>query len=239
MNFATQQQFDASPERIDITISEIVEYPILKDGVACGTTLMVEYSPAGSEDMVKIPAPIEQLLGVETIDDPHSVQHNIAKARAAVIQRYLAHHQHAGQTPDGHVSLEAWSGLTPVMCKSLRKTGVRSLQELANASEHTISRLGGILMNPRKLIEQCQMYLSSMDKTQATAALADAVERNRALESKVGDLENKLTALLQQLGVMSSEPATEDAGADETADAPRRRGRPKLNGAEPVAEVTA
>jgi len=212
------QQYDASPERIDITIFGIEDMPILKDGACIGTQRIVDYAPAGCEDMVRMQRPIEELLNVEIIDDPHSPVHNIAKARAAMIQRALVSHQHSAETPPGHLALETWAGLTPVMCKSLRKCGVRSLQELAGASEATISRVSGVLPNPRKLMEQCGMYLSSIDKTQATAALQQTQEENAALKARVAEMEAKMQAIIEGLNQGQASADGEDA--------PKRRGRP-------------
>lgn len=228
----TQQQFDAGPERIDITIFEIMDVPILENGVPVGSTKIVDYGPTGSEDMVRMQRPLEDLLCVELIDDPHSTQHNIAKGRAAIIQKALARYTHINQTPEDQLALELWAGLTPVMCKTLRKVGVRSLQELATASEATIARMSGMLMNPRKMVEQCQLYLSSMDKTQAASALVQAREENEALKSRMSDMEamfnQKLAEILAKIGG--------DVPAD--GEAPKRRGRPpaadRLNGVEPT-----
>lgn len=204
---STQQQYDASPERIDITIFDIIDLPVLKDGACIGVTKIVDYAPHGAEDMVRMQVPLEDLLCVEAIDDPHSTVHNIAKARAAIIRRALDGKAHADATPDGHFALETWGGLTPVMCKTLRKLGIRSLQELAYASEATISRMSGAVMNPRKLIEQCGMYLSSMDKTQAAAALVQAKEENDALKARMAEMEAKFAQILAQIGDDHKEPA--------------------------------
>ena len=224
---AQQQMFDASPERIDITIFEIMDVPVLKNGVVAGTTRIVDYAPTGAEDMVRMQVPLDDLLCVELIDDPHSAQHNIAKGRAAVVQRAMMRYQHANETPDGHMALETWGGLTPVMCKTLRKTGIRSLQELATASEATISRMGGALMNPRKLVEQCNLYLSSMDKTMAASALVQAKEENEALRQRMADMEATFNAKLSEiLSKLGGVPATgANVGDDSDLEQLRARAR--------------
>ncbi len=218
MTDTQQMQYDASPERIDITIFGIIDAPVLKNGVCVEMKRLVDYSPAGTEDMVRMQVPVEDLLCVEENDDPHSVQHNIARARAALVMRALARRDHESETPDGHFALETWGGLTPVMQKSLRKCGIRSLQELAGASEATISRMGGIIINPRKLIEQCRMYLSSMDKTQAAAELLLEREKSAEMAQRVEEMEAKFAALLSKLNVG-------DAAETVSDEAPKRRGR--------------
>lgn len=214
------ESFEASPERIDITIFDIIDMPVLKNGIVDGTVKIVDYAPTGAEDMVRMQAPVEDLLCVEMVDDPHSAVHNIAKARAAMIHRALQRFQHANETPDGHMALETWGGLTPVMCKTLRKVGVRSLQELGMASEATISRMGSAMMSPRKLVEQCQLYLSSMDKAAAAHALVAAREENDALKQRMADMEAMFNAKLSEI------LAKVGGGDAAPADAPaKRRGR--------------
>lgn len=210
---ALSQQYETSPERVDITIFDIIDVPILKNGLAVGMQRLVDYAPQGAEDMVRMQVPIEDLLCIEQIDDPHSVQHNIAKARAAMVQRALSRKSHTDETPDGQIALEVWSGLTPVMCKTLRKVGIRSLQELASATEATTARMAGAIINPRKLVEQCRMYLSSMDKTMATAELQATREENEALKERMAQMEAKFAAVLERFATVE----------EETGEAPAKR----------------
>lgn len=214
MNLGTQQQYDASPERADIIVMQIFDQPVLENGLPNGRVVrMVEYAPTGSEDMTRIVRPVEEVLNVEFIDDPDSVMHNYAKARAAIFRRALEYHQSMEQTPDGHMALETWAGLTPIMCKALRKAGVRSLQELAEASEPTKARMH--VMNPGKLVEHCRMFLASADKTSTTSQLLKATEDNRILSDRIAQMEAKFAAVLAQLPAASVD-------ADES---PKRRGR--------------
>lgn len=208
-----QQQYDAGPERADIMVISIFDQPVMDNGIPNGQVIkMVEYAPSGSEDMTRLVRPIDEVLNVEFIDDPDSVMHNCAKARAAVFRRALQHHQSMEQTPEGHMALETWAGLTPVMCKALRKAGVRSLQELAEASEPTKARMH--IMNPGKLIEHCRMFLASVDKTSATSALMKAKDDNAALAQRLAEMEAKFAAVLANL-----------PGQDADAEPAKRRGR--------------
>ena len=227
MNSNQQMQFDASPERIDITIFDIMEVPVLRNGIPVGVTQIVDYAPTGSEDMVRLQVPLDDLLCVEHVDDPHSAQHNIAKARAAIVQRFVEGHRRSHETPEGHLPLEVWGGLTPVMVKALRKTGIKSLQELAGASEATITRIGGVLMNPRKLVEQCNMYLSSMDKSAAASALSQAQEENALLKQRMADMEAGFNAKLAEILAKIGGGAVED-------ETPKRRGRRPASEAAPA-----
>ena len=222
MNFNTQQQYDASPERCDIMVLNVYEAPVLEKGIPVRMEMMIEYTIPGSEQDYRNIRPVRELLDVEHIDDPDSAIHNIAKSRAAAIQRDLAQRKSQAGTPEGQLSLESWAGLTVTQCAALRKAGIRSLQELAEASEPTKARMH--IQNVNKLIDHCKMYLGSMDKTFAAAAIAEAKEENDLLRSRVADMEAKFAELLTQLGGS----ATPDEGPK--AKRPYRRAS-----AEPVA----
>lgn len=225
---AQQAHYDASPERVDITIISVFEQPILHEGQVVGKDLIVEYAPTGSDDMIRITAPASELLAVEPTDDPDNAVINCAKSRAAAISRAIAHFAQTSTTPDGDIPLESWAGLTPVMCKALRKAGVRSLQELANASEPTIARMH--IMNPRKVIDHCRMYLASLSATQTTQAIIDAREENANLKAQLNDMQEKFTEILQRLAI---DPDAVSKLAPSDGEAPRRpRGRPPGSGAQ-------
>ena len=208
MNYANQQQYDASPERCDIMVLNVFEQPVLEKGIPVRMEMMIEYTIPGSEQDYRNIRPVRELLDVEHIDDPDSAIHNIAKSRAAAIQRDLAQRKSQAGTPDGQLSLESWAGLTVTQCAALRKAGIRSLQELAEASEPTKARMH--IQNVNKLISHCKMYLASMDKTFAASAIAEAKEENDLLRSRVADMEAKFAELLAQLGG-STAPETESA----------------------------
>ena len=222
MTLGSQQQYDASPERADIMVISIFDQPILDNGIPNGKVMrMVEYAPTGSEDMTRIVRPVDEVLNVEFIDDPDSVMHNYAKARAAIFRRALEYHQSMEQTPDGHMGLETWAGLTPIMCKALRKAGVRSLQELSEASEPTKARMH--VMNPGKLIEHCRMFLASTDKTSTTSQLMKATEDNRLLAERLAEIEAKFSAVLAQIPVADSDEAPKRKGRRSNAEIEAQR----------------
>lgn len=204
MQSMTQTQYDASPERVDIRVLRIYEEPILVNGVPKGMDLMCEYAPTGTDDMTRMTRRVKDLLNVDNIDDPDSVMHNMAKARAAAIARALEYHKRSETVPDGHLALETWAGLTPIMVRALKQAGIRSLQELQDASEPTIARIS--VPNPRKLIEHCRMYLASIDRTASAAQDQRLLEENEFLRTKVSAMEQKFNDLLDRLQLNNVAP---------------------------------
>lgn len=218
----TNRQYTSSQERVDIRVLRVYEEPILRNGVSQGMELFVEYSPTGTDDMTRITRKASDLLNVETAedDDPDSVMHNIARARAVEIQNALRFFKSAQDTPHGHMALENWSGLTPTMVRALRSAGVRSLQELAGATEPVKARMASTMPNPGRLIEQCRIYLSSLDRSQTAAALAEANEQNALLREKMAMMERNFAAIAAKLGIVAEElvPEVHELGADDPSE---------------------
>lgn len=172
---------------------------------------MVEYCAPGMANRAETPAPVKSLARVRPDGDPDNMAYRMARDRWAEISvAYEA--WKAGQAiPVEGTPLAAWAGVTPEQADVLRNAGLRTVEDIANATDAVITRAP--IPGVRDLKEQAKAFLASREGTKLAADLA---EKDR----KLADLESQLEEMKQLL--LSQEPELAPDGSE----VPRRRGRP-------------
>lgn len=106
------------------------------------------------------------------------------------------------EIPLNGVPVRTWSVVSPAQVKSLLELGVRTVEDLAQANEETIRRLG---MGGRDLKNKAVTWLASAkDLGSVTERCVALTEENKALRESL----DKLTATVNDLRVqLSAKPA--------------------------------
>jgi hypothetical protein len=179
---------------------------------------MVHYSPAGDNKSVIIREVrrMSQVLPLEEAGD------NIAYIRAHrlwnVIEPSYSHWRSTNALPENGTPLAAWAGVTPAQAQVLKGAGLRSVEDIASASDIVLGKTG--LANVLMLRDQAQKYLASEDTAKTAAVQATLEAENRELKEQMAELQ----ALMREM---------------RGEDAPRKRGRPRKEDAADAIEAVA
>lgn len=112
--------------------------------------------------------------------------------------------------PTNGTPIGAWPALLPEQAEVLRKAGLASIEDIADLTDSTMSRIP--LPGIRDLVAQARAYLSAKDTTAAAAAIKRVNEENEDLKARMAEMEEMLKEAM--------------------ADKPRR-GRPPKQAAQP------
>lgn len=133
---------------------------------------------------------------------------------------WLTHYQNAfkawqdGQEiPESGTPVKNWPSATPAQIKVLLELRVRTVEDLAQANEETISRLG---MGGRALKQRAVDWLTQAANTGTSVAAMEALRTaNEALEQRNKTLEEEFRSLKARVAEMAK-------GAPVIIDAPRK-----------------
>ncbi len=172
------------------------EYKLNPDG-STREIDMVEYGPVGLTHMRTTRDSITRLAKVRPID-PFSEDEaaKIAAFRWALIEPQYRAWKKGQDMPDSGMPLSAWPALAAEQLEIIRGCGLRSVEELADANDATLSAIN--LPNARTLKEQAKLFLSARDR-QAVANRVEATEtENKALRDQLEEMRQMMLEMQQQ-----------------------------------------
>jgi len=107
--------------------------------------------------------------------------------------------KHGGDTKEVGTPLAQWPRITPAQAEELRALKFYTVENVANASDQNIQRIGMLAgMNPFQFRDHAMRFLQLAQGDSVTAAteekLKAAEERNKALEDRMASLEAMLAA---------------------------------------------
>jgi hypothetical protein len=176
---------------------------------------MVEYCAPGMAQRATTVAVVDQLSRIRTDVDPDNPAYRLARERWGAIEpAYAAWKKGHEITVDG-TPLAAWPGVTPEQAEVLRTFGLRTVEEVANATDSVIARVQ--LPGVRDLQANARAFLEAADRGKVAAELARKDDEIAALKADMEELKAMLVESMQ-----ANEPDLEPDGSE----APRRRGRP-------------
>jgi hypothetical protein len=165
-------------------------------------------------EMVRITMPGDQLTIIDTF------------AREDHKKRFPRQWEHykAGRAGDqrlvGKTPLTAWNQLTPAQAEELRHMKFYAVEDIANASDEAISRIGMAAgMSPYAFREAAANFLMA---SKDAAALSKSQKEVQELRDQMAQMQQQFAALAQQ----NAPQGAVEAPAEET---PARRGRPPRN----------
>lgn len=125
--------------------------------------------------------------------------------------RYAAWKEGQVLPEHGH-SVTNWAAIGPAQVKQLQAAGIRTIEDLANANEETISRLA---MGGRSLKQRAVEWLSSATTGSSSERLAALHTENENLKVRVESLTNQLTEVLAHLKRLSPSAKAPEAQTDD------------------------
>ena len=172
---------------------------------------MVEYCAVGMAGKSTTVARIADLRRVREAPDPDDVASNIAKQRWEFIERHYIAWKSNQAVPEHGTPLAAWPGITAAQAEIFRQIGLRSVEDIANATDSVINRVQ--LPGVRDSQQNAKAFLESRD---AARTADDLAQKDRQIAALSEQLEE-----LRQIVIAQSQAQPADG-----EDAPRRRGRP-------------
>lgn len=167
---------------------------------------MVEICAPGMAQRTTTPLRIADVVRVRDDGDPDNPGWLMAKMRRDIIMPAYEAWKRNEAAPETGTALAAWSGLTAEQADAFRVVGLRSVEEIASATESVINRAQ--LPNVRSIQQQARLFLENMGSSKVAAALE---QKDREMAAMREEMEEMKKLLLDQMN-------------DE--EAPRRRGRP-------------
>jgi hypothetical protein len=173
---------------------------------------MVEYCAVGMATRSTTVAPVSMLSKIREDVDADNQAYAMAKGRWEVIGPAYAAWKAGNELPTNGTPLAAWAGITAEQADIIKQTGLRTVEDIANATDSVIQRVQ--LPGIRDIHAQAKLFLSGIDKSQLAADLAD---KDRRLAEMAEQLEE-----MRQIVLAQSNPDLQPDGSE----APRKRGRP-------------
>ncbi len=183
----------------------------------------VEYCAPGMGQRSTTVAPVSQLSKIREDVDPDNPVFALARDRWAAIEPHYSAWKQGQEMPSHGTPLAAWSGITPAQAEIIKTFGLRSVEEVAEASDSLIGRVQ--LPGMRDIAENARRFLASKDQN----AIADALAKKDDEMALLRDQLEEMRQLVVELSQREADPETDEA--------PRRRGRPPK--VQPEAEVAA
>lgn len=183
----------------------------VKNGEPVAYDIVHVYQP-GESQRTKTPLMISEVMRVREDGDPDNPAWVAAKIRKdAILPAYEAW-QKGEELPTNGTPLGAWPGITPDQAAGLKSAGIRSVEEVANATDSLLTKIP--LPNVRALKDLAAAYLAGADRAKVASALS---EKDRELAELRAEMEEMRQLMLAD---MQSDLAPDGS------EAPRRRGRP-------------
>ncbi len=148
---------------------------------------MVEYCAVGKANMATTVATVSslgKLLPLEPGDENMAVM--MAHARwNAIKPQYDAWKEGREAVVDG-TALAAWPGLTSDQAEFLRTMGLRTVEEIAEASDSIITKIP--FPGARELRLSAQAFLKSADKAKVASEITKLAEDNDSLRAQLEEM---------------------------------------------------
>lgn len=152
---------------------------------------MVAYAPLGKSNMATMIEAVSRLSKVSPIDpgtDNPAVL--MAHARWKIIKAHYDAWKQGNEVPVNGTPLGAWPALTGEQVQALKTMGLRTVEEIRDASESIVTRFP--FPNSREIQRQAGMFLTAFDK--------DKISRDQAaLQAQLSEKDEQLEELRQMV----------------------------------------
>lgn len=171
----------------------------------------VKYAPVHdintvTEEMVNQLRPPEN--GLERDDD--GLKMGYMQALWGQIEPYYKAWKEGTEVPAHGVPLSAWAGVTAEQAEVLRKSNIRTVEDVRDMTESQINRV--MLPNMRSIKQLAAEFMASRGTTETAAKVTALEEQNNALKAQLDEMASMIASIQK---------------ADEDAPAKRGPGRPK------------
>lgn len=160
---------------------------------------MVEYCAVGKANMattVATVASLGKLLPLEPGDENMAIM--MAHARWNSIKPQYDAWKDGRETPIDGTPLAAWPGITSDQADFLRNLGIRTVEEIAEASDSIVTKIP--FPGARELRTSAQAFLKSADKAKVATEITTLSEKNRALEEQLEEMRQIVLEMQSERG---------------------------------------
>lgn len=170
---------------------------------------MVEYCAPGQAQRLTAVARVADLAKVRENAESDDISAQMALGRWHAIKPAYEAWKNNQKIPTNGIPLAAWPGLSPEQAEILLQFGLRTVEEIADASSSVITRvqLPGVL----DIQANAKRFLAAQDQTKVADELAKK-------DGEITELRDQLEELRQLV--------LTQAAAEDDEDKPKRRGRP-------------
>lgn len=144
------------------------------------------YQP-GMSQRSKTPLRVADVLRVRPDGDTDNPAYLAAKVRADFVRPAYEAWKSGEEMPVDGTPIGAWPGITPDQAAGLKAAGLRSVEEMANATDTLISKIP--LPNVRGLKTLAQAFLASRDQSKVAADLAEKDRRMAEMQERIAEME--------------------------------------------------
>ena len=165
---------------------------------------MVAYAPIGKANMqlcIEAVARLAKVIAVEPGNENIAVL--MANKRWEVIKRHYDAWKHGNEVPLNGTPLAAWPGVTSEQVTVLKTMGIRTIEEIRDASEAIITRFP--FPAARELQRSAGLFLASFDKDKVSKDMARLEAANAEKDSQLEEMRQML--LEMQAAQKQAKPA--------------------------------
>ena len=180
-----------------------------KDGKPVGID-MVMYGPAGRVERHCITATVAslgKLLPLEPYSDNEAIK--MAHARWNKIKPAYDAWKSGREIPVDGTPLGSWPQLSEDQVQLLNMMGIRTVEEVRDASESIITRVP--FPNARDLPKQASLFLSAFDKQRVAQDMSRIEQENSALKEQLEDM----ARIVNEMRAERLRPAADDDDVQE------------------------
>lgn len=161
-------------------------------------------TPAGTKDVIEKPVE-DWLLNLEE----GAKQERIPQSWLREYRAAYEHYKTTQENPEFGTPIKQWPSATPAQVAVLLNANLRTIEELADANEEAVARIG---MGGRALKEKAKAWLDSAKSTGVTAAELDSLRvENGELKTRDAARQEQFEAMERRLAALEKTPEDEDA----------------------------
>lgn len=177
---------------------------------------IITYQPRGDNKTIitREVARMSRVLPLEECGD--NITYLAARRLWDRIQPAYQHWKKNNELPETGVPLAAWAGVTSAQAQVLKNGGLRSVEDVAEASDIVLSKTG--LSNALMLRDQAQRFLAGEEKSKSATSMAKLEAENKELREQMAEM----MALIREMT------------SGEASEGQKRRGRPRREVADHV-----
>jgi len=148
---------------------------------------MVEYCAVGKASMATTVATVSSLGKLQPLEPgDENMAIMMAHARWNSIKPQYDAWKEGRETPIDGTPLAAWPGITSDQADFLRNLGIRTVEDIAEASDSIIVKIP--FPGARELRTSAQAFLKSADKAKVAGEITALTEKNRDLEDQLEEM---------------------------------------------------
>lgn len=179
---------------------------------------MVEYCAVGKANMattVSTVASLGKLQPLNPGDENMAIM--MAHARWNAIKPQYDAWKQGREVPIDGTALAAWPGISSDQAEMLRNMGLRTVEEIAEASDSIITKIP--FPGARELRSSAQNFLKAADKTKTAAAISDLEAKLRERDDALEEMKAIVLEMQAQIGKPPIDAAEKPQRKNRKADA--------------------